>query len=175
MVLDIDQYVAKTHPLDPTALSGLKWLVSAISADTRITDNRWAAYILATTRHECAGKWKPIEEFGKGAGKPYGVLVNGHVYYGRGYVQLTWQGNYRLMGLRLNVDLVDNPELALVPDTAYKIMSYGMVNGSFTGVSLSKYINDSGCDYFNARKIINGLDQAQKIADYATLFESLIS
>ena len=40
----------------------------AIRADADVTDVRWAAYMLATVRHECADRWQPIEEFGKGGG-----------------------------------------------------------------------------------------------------------
>jgi hypothetical protein len=57
---------------------------------------------------------------------------------------------------------------------AYKIMSLGMRQGSFTGVGLSKYINADKCDYVNARRIINGTDKAQTIAGYATKFESIL-
>lgn len=39
-------------------------------------------------------------------------------YYGRGYVQLTHEGNYREEGLAIGVDLVGNPDLALRPDIA---------------------------------------------------------
>lgn len=174
MTLDLDAYQSRTHPLDPSSLSGLKFLLASIAHDSSIIDIRWVCYMLATVRHECAGKWQPIEEFGKGVGHPYGIPVNGHIYYGRGFVQITWEKNYRAMGDVLGVDLVNNPDLALDPDIAYKIMSYGMTHGSFTGVSLSHYINSFGTDYFNARRIINALDQAQKIADYAKLFEELI-
>ena len=46
-------------------------------------------------------------------------------------------------------------------------MDLGMKNGMFTGVSLSTYINGSHQDFYNARKIINGLDAAQAFADRA--------
>ena len=53
-------------------------------------------------------------------------------------------------------------------------MSYGMRNGSFTGRKLSDYIDNSQCDYENARRIINGTDQHTKIAKYATALEMLL-
>jgi hypothetical protein len=61
------------------------------------------------------------------------------------------------------------------PDTAYKIMSLGMYQGLFTGRKLSDYINDTKKDYVNARRIINGTDRAQMIADYATSFEQVLT
>lgn len=53
-------------------------------------------------------------------------------------------------------------------------MSYGMVKGAFTGKKLSDYINSSKSDYREARRIINALDQAEKIESYAVKFESAL-
>ena len=155
---------------------GLLALIGFIEADTDITDIRWTAYMLATVNRECAGTWQPITEYGKGKGRPYGLLdaKTGFVYYGRGYVQLTWAKNYQSIGEKLGVDLYLNPQLALQPDIAYKIMSFGMRHGSFTGVGLAKYINDQVCDYINARRIINGIDSAAEIAKAAEWFEGVL-
>ena len=62
---------------------------------TPMEDQRWLAYMLATTFHETAEKMWPIEN-GDGAGKSYGQPDpdTGETYYGRGYVQLTWRENY---------------------------------------------------------------------------------
>jgi len=162
---------------------GLNAILDAAEADTEITDIRWLAYMLATVKWECADRWKPIEEFGKGQGRKYGNPVTvtdpagksfTNVYYGRGYVQLTWDWNYRQFGNFLKNRLLYEPQLALDADVAYQIMSYGMRHGSFTGVGLPKYINATGCDYVNARRIINGTDQAQKIAGFATRLEKVL-
>ena len=74
-------------------------------------DDRWLAYMLATTHHETDRTMQPIEEYGKGKGRTYGVAdsVTGHTYYGRGFVQLTWKSNYQSMGKKLKVDLVNRP------------------------------------------------------------------
>jgi len=42
-----------------------------------------------------------------------------------------------------------------------------MERGLFTGKKLSDYITETKTDYVGARKIINGTDHAQKIADLA--------
>ena len=99
-----------------------------------------------------------------------------NTYYGRGYVQLTWDYNYRDIGAALGMgeDLLIHPEKALDPDIAYKIMSYGMRKGSFTGKKLSDYIHDTICDYKNARRIINGLDQWALIKGYAEKLEAML-
>src|SRR5499427_4123767 len=62
-------------------------------------DDRHLAYILGTTFHETAQTMQPISEYGKGQGKKYGVPAGPYnqVYYGRGFVQLTWYDNYVAM------------------------------------------------------------------------------
>jgi predicted chitinase len=132
--------------------------------------------MLATVKHECAGTWQPIAEDGKGKGRKYGTPdpVTGQVYYGRGYVQLTWKANYQAMSKVTGADLVNHPELALTAPVAYRIMEYGMRNGSFTGVGLKKYIHEDVCDYLNARRIINGIDCAELIANYAKTIQGIL-
>ncbi|MGR7464437.1 peptidoglycan-binding protein [Klebsiella aerogenes] len=144
----------------------------------------WLAYVLATTYHETAFTMQPIEEYGKGVGRPYGEPdpQTGQVYYGRGYVQLTWHDNY-LRGqetvtdfrtLQNNVPLLARPELALEPWVAVQIAINGMSTGWFTGKSLGDYLTDTKTDYVNARRIINGTDKAQTIAAYAEEAEAAL-
>lgn len=154
-------------------LADLDNLLGYMEADGNVTDLRHAAYMLATVYHETAGTYRPIAEYGKGQGKKYGIPdpQTGQTYYGRGFVQLTWKANYQAMSKVVDKDLAINPDAAMLPDVAYKIMSFGMRKGSFTGVGLSKYINGDKCDYVNARRIINGIDCADKIAGYAQKFE----
>lgn len=123
-------------------------------------DKRHLAYILATVWHETAKTMLPIEEWGKGKGKAYEGL-----YYGRGYVQLTWLDNYKKATAKNNKgwDFVLYPELALQVDPAMWICFEGMKNGWFTGKKLSDYFNDSKTDPVNARRIINGTDCANLI------------
>lgn len=155
--------------LKETAQAALLTLLDFLEADDHVKDLRWAAYMLATTLHETAKTYLPVAEYGKGKGRTYGKPAeNGKVFYGRGYVQLTWADNYKMMGKVCGIDLYGNPDLAMVPATAYRIMSYGMRNGSFTGVGLKRYINDERCDFIAARKIINGTDCSTLIAGYAT-------
>ena len=61
-----------------------------------------AAYMLATAYHETAHTMQPIEEYGKGRGRDYGKRLKMSrqpysdtqaIFYGRGYVQLTWYEN----------------------------------------------------------------------------------
>lgn len=184
-------YQKKYKTLPQRAQSDLQVLLAFISADPAFTSPdapttyapfksahhlRQAAYMLATAKHETANTFAPIEEYGKGKGLPYGQPdpVTGLVYFGRGYVQLTWARNYKSMGKALNLPLFLHPDLALRYDVAYKIMSYGMTHGAFTGVALRRYINEGKTDYLNARKIINSLDKADLIAGYATAIEQML-
>jgi len=77
----------------------------------QLKDVRWLAYVLATTYHETDKKMQPIAEYGKGKGRSYGKVdpETGEVYYGRGYVQLTWKTNYEKYAKILNIDLVHQP------------------------------------------------------------------
>jgi predicted chitinase len=172
-------------------VTGIELLGRQMEADKEITDLRWAAYMLATVKHECANKWQPITEYGNRSyfdkyetgttiGKRLGNTMkgDGYKYRGRGYVQITGRANYSKLTKALNLpddqNLIDYPENTLIPAVAYGIMSYGMRDGTFTGKKLQDYISSDKCDYKNARKIINGLDQCDLIKSYAEKFEAIL-
>lgn len=141
----------------------------------------WLAYALATTFHETAYLMVPIEEFGKGKGKPYGKPVGPYneKYYGRGHVQLTWESNYkkgeRFLKEKYNVaaPMHQFPQEMLEDITSALVMYDGMIAGWFTGVGLPRYFDVSKKleDAYNARKIINGLDKAATIKGYYNDFK----
>ncbi len=168
-------------------VAGIDYILSCWS-QSGLKDIRWLAYMLATVFHETARTMQPIEEYGRGKNYKYGKKVKrsgrpysnpDKIYYGRGYVQLTWYENYELMSRLLNIDLLRNPELALRPDVAARIMFEGMTKGSssfgdFTGKSLEIYFNQEREDWVNARKIINGLDKSELIAEYGKRFHKAL-
>lgn len=146
-------------------VDGLNAILDAWESREDMNDRRWLAYMLATAKWETAHTMKPIEEIGKGRRRPYGVpTVDGRVFYGRGYVQLTWATNYAKMAALTGTDLVEHPELALDPKIAAIILFEGMKGGLFTGVGLPRYFSDAVDDPVNARRIINGTDRAEEIA-----------
>lgn len=146
-------------------------------AERRGTPLKHLAYMLATALHETARTMQPIAEYGKGAGRKYGVKGKyGQVPYGRGYVQLTWDSNYERADKELGLKgaLLRNFNLAMRQDIAAKIMFEGMTAGWFTGRRLADYIVGDKADYVGARRIINGTDKAKTIAGHAAVFEAAL-
>lgn len=187
---------SKFGPLKQSQIDALNFIVDAMDKDKTISYPQ-GAYALATTWHETAKTMLPIEEYGKGKNRTYGTwyenskgelysFMDGnkrtaylqsmypHLYYGRGYVQLTWFANYRLASDKLGHDFLHNPDDVMKPEYAIQILTEGMKQGWFTGRKLSDYINQSKKDYLNARRIINGMDKADLIADYAVTFEKAL-
>jgi putative chitinase len=170
----------------------------------KLKDLRWLAYGLATVYRECGAKMLPVSEnlnysasgllstFGRYftaaqaqayarqperiANRAYANRIgngpessgDGWRYRGRGLVQLTGRDNYEKFGI------ADNPDEALKPAIAARIMWDGMIKGSFTGKSLALYFNDHGEDWRNARRIINGTDHADEIATVAKKFHAAL-
>lgn len=132
-------------------------------------DLRKLAYILATAYHE--SKLLLVKEK---RGTPGTDLYNRQEnywntgFFGRGFVQLTHERNYKKLGEFLGVDLVKNPDLALDRVVSADVLVAGMTNGLFTGVALSRFIYGTFVDYYNARKVVNGIDRADLIAGYTT-------
>ncbi len=145
-------------------------------------DPRHLAYTLATDFHETGAKMQPVREGFKSSdaaarkvvarrkyGKPAGP--QGHVYYGRGDVQLTWRDNYVRMGKILGLPLAEKPDMVLDPKVSKMILVEGMLHGSsragdFTGLALEDYFNAATDDPVGARRIVNGTDKALLIASY---------
>lgn len=163
--------------LNQSQVDGINYLLTNIEKDTRpaLTNKtvwmRQIAYIFSTTKHEVANTYQPITEYSNTTCVRY---EGGCTYKGRGYVQLTHRSNYAKMSSVVGVDLVANPTLALRPDIAYTVMSYGMFNGSFTGRKLGDYIKSGLTDYYNARRVVNGLDRASLLEGYARSFQTAL-
>lgn len=153
--------------------------------ETRQIPLGWIAYVLATAWYETAYTMQPVRET-LASTDAQAIATLNRLYpnvrnkyweggwFGRGYVQLTWQRNYQIMGQWLGVNLVGNPSLALDPTIAAKIAYEGMIRGMFTGRKLSDYISNTTQsdqvefqDYVNARRIINGTNRDTLIAGFA--------
>ena len=184
--------------LKPKQVAGMNFILDTWEKSHAKKDDRWLAYALGTTFHETAFTMQPIHEFGgnayffrqydKDSPIPARRLVakrlgntqagDGVLFHGRGNVQLTGRSNYTAMGKAFDVDLTANAvaaDRALEPELAAKIMFKGMEDGIFTGKGFATFFSPTKEDWVNARKIINGLDQADAIAGYAKKFYAAIS
>ena len=141
-------------------------------ADSTIQDLRQQAYTVATIKHETGDTYRPIKEYGS---EQYLRSKAYFPFVGRGYCQITWKDNYKRFGDLLKIDLLTKPELALDPDVSWRITELGMTKGLFTGKKLDDYFNNEVSNWIQARRIINRLDRAALIADYATRIYEVIT
>ncbi len=145
------------------------------------------AYALATAYHETGTLMVPVREgFAKTdhharalvSGRKYGAPGSaGHVYYGRGHVQLTWERNYRETGNRLGIDLVSNPDLMLESDLSARVLIEGLIDGRWNGdgYGIGHYLPESGPDDLEgARRTVNITDKWSTIANHYRVFLSAI-
>ena len=137
----------------------------------KLTDLRWLAYMLATVYHECAKKMVPITEYG---GHQYLVKKAYYPWYGRGFVQLTWDYNYQKFSALLKAagfkkwNLMANPDFALDLAVASFIMFEGMIRGLFRkNQKLSDFFSATKNSPVMARGIINGIPKGQTLPDKA--------
>lgn len=147
-------------------IEAIKWECDAqgIGLKTQI------AYVLATTEWETAKTFKPVREaFWLSEDWREENLIY-YPFYGRGYVQLTWESNYKKYAEILNVDLVKNPDSAMEENIALFILVHGFKTGAFTGRKITDYIDNFHTDFIEARRCINGTDRASEIADLANKY-----
>ncbi len=125
------------------------------------------AYILATVEWETAKTFRPVREAFWHDESWRKKNFKYYPYYGRGYVQLTWKNNYERYAKILDLNLSENPDLALEPNTSLFILVHGFKTGIFTGFKLTEYINQNHVDFVGARHCINGTDHQYDIANLA--------
>lgn len=143
-----------------------------------------AAYVLGTVHWETNGTFEPVREayWVKNAEAWRKKNLRYYPWYGRGFIQLTWLENYIKAGKRLGVDLTSNPDKAMDPQISAEIAVVGMKEGWFTGKDLDDYIDgvdesakEDFLEFYNARRIVNGMDKANEIAVLAEKYEKELS
>lgn len=184
-------YATAIRPLSDRQTQALGDVLNQLNDDRAIPDVRWAAYLLATIQWESGQTWTPLTQSGPASsfaryepGSNLGAVLgnteagDGYRYRGRGYVFLTGKGNYARFGrlAGLGDQLVTNPDLAMDPKVAYRLISQGMVKGWFSeNRKLGNFISGDSADYVNARRIINGLDHAEGIAQAAAKIDQVLT
>jgi putative chitinase len=175
----------------PTQVQGSEAILTAMEG----LPLSWVAYALATAWHETGYTMKPVKEMG---GRAYFMRMydktgqrpkvaralgntevgDGALFAGRGYVQLTGRRNYAKAGEKVGVDLIANPDLAMDYAIAARILREGMVEGWFTAKKFVTYLpaTDTAtlAQFTQARRIINGMDRAGKIALEAIGFQAAL-
>lgn len=133
------------------------------------------AYVLATTKWESWHTFKAIREAPKKSEAWRQKNFKYYPYYGRGYVQLTWKSNYTDYYHIMREPLVAQPDLALRSEIALFVLVHGCKTGTFTGRKIEDYIDHSGTDFKNARRVINGLDKWVEIKAIAEGYVGALS
>ena len=106
------------------------------------------------------GVWHRLKSLEPGRGRAYGnpVPPYNQVYFGRGYVQLTWERNYATKRLRelglvgSDVDLVRNPDLAMRPDIAAGSLCVECPKVGSPAGNLIDYFKGTRSDWVDARR-----------------------
>jgi predicted chitinase len=192
---DMVQHALFKDNLAPAQIEGMNAILDYWDANLATADRRWLAYILATAFHETAYTMQPVREtlatsdsraieiletaFASGrlswVKSPYWRAdEDGKCWLGRGLVQLTHKRNYEAMSDVTGIDLVAEPDRAMEMTPAVTILIEGMLRGSFTGHRLCDHLNEEREDWVNARRIVNGTDRAEKLAEYGRAFLTAI-
>jgi hypothetical protein len=164
--------------LNRSQKSGLSFLIKKINDDT-FDMLEHVAYFLASIYWESARTFQPISEIRAGRNQTKLREIQDKYwdtgYFGRGYIQITWEANYKKFGIE------KTPEKALQPETAYIIASRGMREGLFSRdenkkpYTLSRFIRPGKIDYRGARHIVNGTDKAVAIQGIAIGIERALN
>jgi hypothetical protein len=143
-------------------------------AKTRGVLRNQLAYMLATAKWETAHTMRPVREAYWLSEDWRRKNLRYWPWYGRGYVQLTWEDNYKRAGNELGLDLTTDPDVVMEPGIAAEILVAGAMAGWFTGAAIPDYITLQKSDFVNARRVINRMDKAQEIAALARDYDAAL-
>ena len=180
-------------------------------------DIRLFAYSLATCRIEVGASMRPVREgFTKsdsnmrsflmrkrenylktrrGPKYEYAYPVNGQVYGGRSYIQVTWAHNYKRLQSaikeftngKFDYDFYNDPEILMrKPEVSAIVLFYGLESGFFNGQTINgrrkgffDYLNDENKSEWDkimaCRYLVNGQNKATLITKWYFDFLSAIN
>ena len=148
-------------------LEGVKQAITRACTEMDLTLAAQHAYVLATVEWETNRTFMPVKEAYWLSEKWRKENLSYYPFYGRGYVQLTWEKNYEKYAELLKIELMRNPDLALNAQVALFVLVHGFKTGWFTGHKLNEYVNVHAVDFTQARRCINAQDHALVIASRA--------
>jgi hypothetical protein len=129
--------------------------VSSALKELGIFTPRTLVGALATTRVEVGRNFRPIREIASGQAyegrRDLGNTQKGDgvKYKGRGFVQITGRANYERYGKMLGLDLINNPDLALMPVNAARILALYFKDRK-VNVACDR------ADWVRVRRLVNG-------------------
>jgi peptidoglycan hydrolase-like protein with peptidoglycan-binding domain len=160
---------AGAFPLDPARIGAIcgcpaanveqNWpAIQAAIAECSLSDQAATIAVIATIATEVPA-FLPINEYG---GTDYFTRMyegrndlgntepgDGARYHGRGFIQLTGRANYRSYGEKLGVPLEANPDLALDPAVAARILALYMQDHGIAALATNS-------DWQGVRRAVNG-------------------
>jgi len=175
-----DYVRSKLGSLSQTQVNGFEAILSAVKG----LPLSWQAYALATAWHETAKTMEPVREAFNLSEDWRRRNLRYYPWYGRGYVQITWEKNYKWLdeaaakvGLTKPGDILKNPDLAMRTDISALALVQGLVEGRYDaqGKKMKDRLPAKGvatkAQYINARYLVNIQDKADLVEDYAQVFE----
>ena len=158
----------------------LKTFIRLLNEDDSLTEVRWMVLLIAVAEDNTG--WSSLEEQGNPEHfKRYEDRLgntqpgDGYRYRGRGYLMLTGQTNYERMGRELGLGLLEEPDLLLKPEIAYRALSRLFVVRPGEERKLGDFLAGDKTDY-HAAALAMGADrrQAERITRAAREIEPLV-
>ena len=176
-------------PITESQVLGFNAILKVLNEENATKEE--ASYILATALHETNRKMIPKEEDEytefyvemydiEGSRKTTALRLgnteagDGEKYKQRGFISILGKNNYKALEELLKLPLVEKPELLTDIEVASKALVKGMLEGTYTGFYLSKYINKRNVDYVNARRVTKGIENAKKVSILAQQIERAV-
>ncbi len=108
----------------PATYIATNWVAIHSALDQKgVANKSVCAGAIGTIAVETASTFQPVREAFWLSDAWRQANLRYYPWYGRGFIQLTWQSNYATYGTAINVDLLANPDLAMDPATAAKIFA----------------------------------------------------